>query len=339
MARALLSKRLGRLIAQVPRLRTLVWVLEAMLLGALWMLSYCLTPAAASRFGSLLMAAVGPLLGRNRTLLANLKVMFPEHTDEQHRRLARKVWGNFGAMLAEYPHLRFITRARVEIRISDAARGVVEGREPALYMAAHLANFEIVPACIVRLGVPLSVIYSPQQNPLVDRMIQYHRRPNGCEFITKREAFQEMIQALQKGRSIGVLPDQRADAGPALPFFGRDAVTAVIPARLAHRVGCPVVPIRVERLPGCWFRVTFDDPIDIHSELKGKEASLKTTSEYLTRLEGWIRIHPEQWLALKRRWPKQKQAAAVEDEASRSTSEASRSTAQSTLEIPRSTTA
>ena len=332
MARALLSKRLGDLTRHVPGLRTSVWVLEATLLGVLWMVSYCLTPAAASRLGASFMAALGPLLGRNTTLLANLKVMYPEHTDKQRRRLARKVWGNFGALLAEFPHLRFITRARVEIRISDAARRVIEGREPALYMAAHLANFEVVPACIARLGIPLSVIYSAQQNPMVDRMIQYQRGSAGCEFITKKDAFKDMIEALLSGRSIGLLPDQRADTGPALPFFGRGAVTAVIPARLAHRVGCPVVPIRAERLPGCWFRVTFDDPIDIHADLKGKDASLKTTSEYLTRLEGWIRIHPEQWLALKRRWPKQKQAAAVEDEASRST-------AQSTLEIPRSRTA
>lgn len=312
MARTHLSKRLGDLVEGVPGLRTLVWLLEASLIGSLWLVSYCLTPTAASRIGSLFVANVGPLIGRNKTLLGNLEVMYPELSDRERRRLARDVWANFGAVLAEYPHLRFISHARVEIEMTEAAKRVVESREPALYMAGHLANWEIVAACIANLGIRLSVVYSPQQNPFVERMIQFHRRSLGCEFITKGDAFREMIQALGRGRSLGLLPDQRADSGPALPFFGRGAVTTVIPARLAHRAGCPIVPIRAERLPGCRFRITFDDPIDPRAALKSGEASERTTSEFLARLEGWIRSHPDQWLVVKRRWPKDETATPAE---------------------------
>lgn len=285
-------------------LRTSVWLLEAMLLGSLWLVSRCLTASAASRLGAALIGTLGPLVSRHKKLLVNLSVMFPHQSEAQRRRLARRIWANLGAVAAEYPHLRFIVTSRVHLHMTDAARRIVEGREPALYLAAHLANWEVVAACIAQQGIPLSVVYSRQQNPFLDRMIQYQRRVIGCEFVTTGDAFQEMIRAFLNGRSIGLLPDQRADSGPALPFFGREASTTVVPARIAHRVGCPVVPIRAERLPGCWFRITFDDPIDIHGELKAKAASLKTTSEFLERLEGWIREHPEQWLTLKRRWPK-----------------------------------
>ncbi|MEE9254451.1 MAG: hypothetical protein V3U43_05925 [Pseudomonadales bacterium] len=304
MTRTLFSKRLGRVIEDIPSLRTAAWMLEAALLGLLWLISSCLTPAAASRLGATFMATFGPLVSRNKTLLANLAVMFPDLSEQERRRLARRVWANLGAVTAEYPHLRFIITSRVKLHITDAARRVMEGREPAVYMAGHLANWEVIAGCIVRQGIPVSVVYNPQQNRFLDRMIQYQRRAIGCEFIIKGDAFRQIIQALSQQRSIGILPDQRADAGPGLPFFGREAPTTVIPARLAHRVGCPVIPIRAERLPGCWFRITFDDPIDIHRELKGKEASFKTTGEFLERLEGWIREHPEQWLSVKRRWPK-----------------------------------
>lgn len=304
MARTYLSKRLDPLIRRFPALRAFAWTLEAVILGVLWLISYCLTPAAASRFGSFIMRSIGPLIFKHRDLLANLRIMFPDRDEKDITMLAREVWGNLGSVMAEYPHLRHIAKSRVEIRMTDAARRIVESREPTIYMAAHLANWELVPACVVNLGIPLSVVYSPQQNPLVERMIQRQRTSTGYEFIAKADAFQEIIQTLVQHRSVGLVPDQRADAGELLTFFGHVAETTVIPARIAHRVGCPVVPIRVERLRGCWFRITFDDPIDTHPELKGKEASIKSTREFLDRLEGWISAHPGQWLAIRRRWPK-----------------------------------
>lgn len=318
MARTWISKRLDGTVGDLPGLRASAWMLEAVLVGLLWLISSCLTPAAASRLGAAFASTFGPMLRRNRNLRANLSVMFPDCSRSERRRLARRVWANLGAVMAEYPHLRYLVASRVEVHVTDAARRVMEGREPALYVAGHLANWEVVAGCIVRQGIPLSVVYSPQRNRFVDRMIQYQRRALGCEFIPKSEAFPAMIRALSSGRSVGLLPDQRVDAGQALPFFGRAALTTLIPARLAHRVGCPMIPIRAERLHGCWFRITFDDPIDIRRDLAGKEASVKSTAEFLEHLEGWIRERPGQWLAVKRRWPKTTNAptpAAEEDAA------------------------
>jgi len=46
------------LIRRFPALRAFAWTLEAAILGALWLISYCLTPAAASRFGSFIMGSI-----------------------------------------------------------------------------------------------------------------------------------------------------------------------------------------------------------------------------------------------------------------------------------------
>ncbi|MDP7345376.1 MAG: hypothetical protein QF767_18915, partial [Alphaproteobacteria bacterium] len=42
----------------------------------------------------------------------------------------------------------------------------------------------------------------------------------------------------------------------AVPFFGRDAMTAPALAQLAYKYDLPVWPARTERLKGCRFRVT-----------------------------------------------------------------------------------
>ena len=37
-------------------------------------------------------------------------------------------------------------------------------RRPVIFVSAHLGNWELSPAVALRLGIPLSVIYSRQQN-------------------------------------------------------------------------------------------------------------------------------------------------------------------------------
>ena len=51
--------------------------------------------------------------------------------------------------------------------------------------------------------------------------------------------------------------------GIAVPFFGQDAMTAPAMAQFALKFKCPLVPMRIERLKGARFRLTFYPPIDI----------------------------------------------------------------------------
>ena len=55
--------------------------------------------------------------------------------------------------------------------------------------------------------------------------------------------------------------DRRAEEGKPIPFFGKDKTTTIIPAKLAVRFDCDLIPARVERLGGARFRVTFYPPV------------------------------------------------------------------------------
>jgi KDO2-lipid IV(A) lauroyltransferase len=91
--------------------------------------------------------------------------------------------------------------------------------------------------------------------------------------------------------------------GIAVPFFGRDAMTAPALARLALRFRCPTVPVRLERLGGARFRLTFYTPLAI-APSGDRDADTTALTARATRIiEDWIRERPEQWLWLHRRWP------------------------------------
>jgi KDO2-lipid IV(A) lauroyltransferase len=113
------------------------------------------------------------------------------------------------------------------------------------------------------------------------------------------------MQEIGKGRSIGLVVDQRVDAGEPVPFFGRDMLTSTTPATLALRYACDLIPLRVERTAPARFRVTFYPPIPVPADAPDKHhRAVQMTSEINKIFEEWIKAQPYEWLCSKRRWAK-----------------------------------
>jgi KDO2-lipid IV(A) lauroyltransferase len=100
-----------------------------------------------------------------------------------------------------------------------------------------------------------------------------------------------------------MLVDQKLNDGIAVPFFGRDAMTAPALARLARRYDCIVVPVRVVRLGGAHFRLICDPPLKVPKTADAQADALALMTEVNATIERWIRARPEQWFWLHRRWP------------------------------------
>jgi Kdo2-lipid IVA lauroyltransferase/acyltransferase len=115
-----------------------------------------------------------------------------------------------------------------------------------------------------------------------------------------------LIREVADGRSLGWIVDQRHDRGELLPFFGLPAATATMPALLALRLNCDLVPARVERLRGCRFRITIYERLSPAGleHLPHQEAARELTCRLNALFELWIRERPGQWLCFKRRWGK-----------------------------------
>lgn len=282
---------------------------EGALLSLFWRLVRPMHPARASATGRVLFRRLGPRIHKHRQLRDNLALAFPDLEEEKLEALARDIWGNFGAVLAEYPHLDKIAvnadTAAVEPIIDDAARTLLDSRRPTIYVTPHLGNWELAASTIAGLGIPLSVIYSPQSNPILERMIQSQRRTIGCRFIAKHNAIRHLVREIRSGRSVGLLPDQRVDGGEAVPFFGLDAPTTISPAWLALKFNCPLLPVQVERIGDARYRVIFHAPLgDGAARRDHRQQLLQMTQLINCTFEDWIRQRPQQWFCSKRRWPK-----------------------------------
>ncbi|MDT8388760.1 MAG: lysophospholipid acyltransferase family protein, partial [Thiogranum sp.] len=190
-----------------------------------------------------------------------------------------------------------------EFRIDPLTREILDAQRPAIYVSAHMSNWELAAAAITATGVPLSVVYAPQGNPLLDRLLQQVRRSLGCEFIPKKNALRRLAREIRAGRSVGILPDQRIDSGAPVTFFGRPALTTTSPAWLALKLGCPLIPVQIERTADCRYQAIFHRPLHAHDAADPGTQILELTRTINELFENWIRHRPDQWLCMRRRWP------------------------------------
>ena len=89
-----------------------------------------------------------------------------------------------------------------------------------------------------------------------------------------------------------------------MPFFGVPANTTVVPARLAARLGLPLIPVRVERRGSARFVITVQRPVEPEPGLAEGDAAFAMTARVNELFARWITAAPDQWLCAKRRWPR-----------------------------------
>ncbi|TAL01692.1 MAG: lauroyl acyltransferase [Rhodospirillaceae bacterium] len=267
---------------------------------------------AASALGGWLGRRIGPLNSAHRTTLRNLAQALPELNAQAHRDIAGQAWDNLGRTVTEYAVLPRLWaegwRDRITVSGYEPLAALAAARKPAILFSGHIGNWETIPLALASLARPLTIVYRPPNNPAIDTVIGKIRSAYTAAMAPKGAAGARMIiKALDAGELVFMVVDQKINEGLAIPFFGRGAFTGPAIARLAMRFGCPVIPVRCERLDGCRFHVTVETPWTFGGPLIGPPDE-NTVRAALTRInariEAWVRERPGQWLWMHRRWPK-----------------------------------
>jgi Kdo2-lipid IVA lauroyltransferase/acyltransferase len=94
------------------------------------------------------------------------------------------------------------------------------------------------------------------------------------------------------------------ESGEPLPFCGHDTGTTLVPARLALKFACPLVPVRVERLRPAHLRVTLHHPVLPDAAAAPDAQAKQMMAEVNARFEAWIVARPHEWQCFQNRWPK-----------------------------------
>lgn len=307
MAKFILGNALRKQALDNRVLRHALWLLDLLVIGLLYGLFRLLPVTWASRTGDWLGRRIGPWFrSRCDHMRANLGLAFPDKSPEEIEQLLPEIWGNAGAVLGEYPHLRRIVdprRDHLELVFEHEIPTYSDPTQPAVFVTAHIANWEAAGASLHRYGVPLVALYSTLANPWLERLLLRSRRALGCELISRDASMRPFVQAVHNGHSVAMIMDRRIDQGTPIPFFGADKPSSTLAARLALKFGCPLVPVKIERRGGPHFRVTFLEPLTPTDPEADPEAQARDLTHQIHRhFEQWITERPEDWFCSKKIW-------------------------------------
>lgn len=290
--------------------KQLRYAVEGVVVTALFVLFRLLPLPFASGLGGALAGTLGPLLPLHARARRNLKHALPELSPSGVNSTLAEMWRNLGRVAGEYPHLNkfqaYSPGGRIEVVGEEqlaTAKGMSKG---ALFFTGHLGNWEVSGLPLIQYGIPIAFIYRAPNNPFVDRLITRARGSGITENAIAKGASgaREIVRQVKQGGYTAMLVDQKLNDGIAVPFFGRDAMTAPALAQLAFKYDLPVWPVRTERLGGCRFRVTIYPKLELSRSDDHARDVAEAMSEVNLILEGWIRERPGQWLWLHNRWPR-----------------------------------
>jgi KDO2-lipid IV(A) lauroyltransferase len=261
----------------------------------------------ASALGGLIARSIGPHLRISDLARKNLRRAMPELDPVQIERITREMWDNLGRVVAEYPHLReiqiFEPGGRVESGGFDDILSKRTDGKRYIFFSAHYGNWEIASLAASQAGLAIANVYRAPNNPIVDRLLTRMRGGDAVLIPKGRVAARRAIESLQIGKHLSMLVDQKMNDGIAVPFFGRDAMTAPALARLALRFDATVVPVRVLRRKGTYFLLMAETPLALPRSGNGVADALALMIKVNETVERWVRENPEQWLWVHRRWP------------------------------------
>lgn len=294
-------------LARRPLLRNALWRSEALVLGALMRILSWLPADRVSRFGQRLGQVLGPRLTKHKAIITNLRLAFPEQSDNGIESLARGIWGNAGRVLTEFACLEKIcNEQRIRIDVDAPIPAFEQTGRPLIIVTAHLSNWEILAYAITRMIQPVAAPYTAPSNPWLASKLQAYREPLGVQLFERDSSMRPLVKRITSGDTLVFLADQRVDSGKPVPFMGMDKLTTLVPARLALRFKCDLVPVRVQRLQDARYRVRFYPPVNRgEQQLDENTHALHMMTEVNALFESWIREQPAEWFCSNRLWPKQ----------------------------------
>lgn len=291
-------------------LRALLWRLDYAAIWLLVKLARLLPTDTASRLGARIGRFVGPRLKKKSGIYRlNMATAFPNLSDDELDQLVNRAWGQAGRVLLEYPHLGAILAEdeRLQIEILEPVDTYRDPSKPCVVVAPHLSNWEVVCSAMAKLGMPNASLYTPPTNPLLDRLLLESRHALLSELLPREHGARLLMRAMKSGKTAGLVMDRRVDDGKPIRFFGHPKPSTMLPARLAMKYGCELVPVHVERLEDARFRVTFHPPVRARNPGADETGqAIDMIQQVHDLFEDWIRQRPEDWFCSKRIWPKGK---------------------------------
>lgn len=248
---------------------------------------------------------------RRKLVMRNISDSFPEQTESEHKRIARRFYRNLADYFFETVKLGHISDRAIMKRMEFEGLDVVErqlaNKRPVITYFSHCGNWEW--ATSVRLwsthfeNVVLGQVYRPLKNKWADRYMLRLRNRFNTESFPKATVFRELLRLKHAGRLsvVGFMSDQKPSHGDRvhiLQFLNHPTAVITGTEIAARRLGAAAVYWDISKIKRGHYRIT----THLISGNVADTPEYFATDRYISMLEQTIRREPSIWLWSHNRW-------------------------------------
>ena len=244
---------------------------------------------------------------RDRLAMRNLRMVFPDKSEAERRRILDDCWRHFGREALDGIRSQHLSADKINERcplvnaeLLDQALARGKG---VLIISAHYGGWEVALLAVMSRIRNVRTIARRLDNEYLERDLARIRERTGAEVVDRRKAARPLLKALADNGAVVLLVDQAVlpREGVLVPFMGIPAWTTDAPARIAFRLGSTIVFAFC--IPdGIRHRLEFEEPIQIEDLSDGEKDPVALTGRINEVISRRIAAHPELWLWMHDRW-------------------------------------
>jgi Kdo2-lipid IVA lauroyltransferase/acyltransferase len=245
---------------------------------------------------------------RRRTAIENIKLAYPELSLAQVTSTARQSLFHMGYNIIEIMGFPFLSPPKVkeqtEFRGLDQLDQALAQKRGVFILTAHIGNGDFATAGFAVRGYKMNLISKVFKNQGLNDFWFRVREKFGTTMIPPRKSSYNILKALKRGEIVAFVLDQYTGPpnGIVTHFFGRKTGTAFGLALLAQRSGAIVLPAYTYRPHFGKHIVQICEPLEFEEQTDSEQTLVHNTQIYCDTVEKMIRLHPEQWMWVHRRW-------------------------------------
>lgn len=246
---------------------------------------------------------------RRRVALENFaQVLGTGPTDRRTRRVARRAFGNYFKMFADFIIMGSLSpqaiRRMVRPEGLEHLQAALAGGKGAIAVTAHISNWDMLAAAAAAYGYPVNAVTNDLPSGRLNDLVVKSRARIGMRMIPAQSgSLRNIMRALARNELVALVCDlYRGEHGVTMPFFGRPAQLPAGPAAIALKTGAPIVPVWVERRPDNHYVAHVEAPLEVSRTGNPSEDVQITTGHIVEFFERIVRQAPDQWLVFLPVW-------------------------------------
>jgi len=258
----------------------------------------------SSFISSKIISFFGPFFRSKNTIKSNIQKALPNINQNEIEMISKKMWGNYGRILAEYVFIKDFRgpkfNNKIKVNGQDILEKIKKDNDAVIFVSGHFNNFELMALHIEKSNINLATIYRPLNNKFLNFIMERVRKKYICKNQIKKgiSGVKKLLSFFKQNTSIALMIDQRVSEGIKSNFFNQKAYTTTIPAQFAKKFNCKIVPIYIEREKDHTFKLIIYNPI----QYKDEDSIDSITQQLNIILEKMVLKNPEQWIWSHNRW-------------------------------------